>query len=307
MKVSVVMATYNGEKYIEKQLDSIIGQSRKPDEIVIADDCSKDKTIEIINNYADQHHDISWVINRNDCNSGYIKNFLSAINASSGEIIVLSDQDDIWSNDKISIIEQYFERYQDMISLHMDYSIIDTNGKIVREREIKYKKSIQKVTIDKFLKRLNYCGMSSSFRRDIMNYINLIDVNKLPTHDWTIHAIAVLMEGMYVSNKVVSFRRAHGDNVALKLDEKTKRNGIKQRLETVQNYRDYFSLLEEMNSITKGKYNETIKKYIMLQDFRKDYLVNCNILKWVNGVRYLRYYSSVRAYFCDLLYICKIF
>ena len=74
-KISIAMATYNGEKRIKRQLDSIVKQSILPDEIVIVDDCSKDKTIEVIKEYVESYDGITWKILVNEKNLGYKKNF----------------------------------------------------------------------------------------------------------------------------------------------------------------------------------------------------------------------------------------
>ena len=99
--VSVVMCTYNGEKYIEEQLDSIIGQSYAVEEIVIQDDGSTDKTIDIVKRYQQKHSNIRLFVNER--NLGFNANFISAIQKASGNYIALSDQDDIWDRNKIEI------------------------------------------------------------------------------------------------------------------------------------------------------------------------------------------------------------
>ncbi len=100
-KVSVVMCTYNGEKYIKEQIDSILKQSRPADEIIIQDDCSTDNTVEIIKNYQKKHSNIRLFINQE--NLGYNANFISAAQKATCEYIALSDQDDIWDSQKIEI------------------------------------------------------------------------------------------------------------------------------------------------------------------------------------------------------------
>ena len=95
MRLSVAMCTYNGEKYIREQLMSIRNQTLRIDEIVICDDCSEDDTVEIIENLIRQY-DLPVRLHVNTWNHGYRKNFEQAICRCSGDIIFLSDQDDIW-------------------------------------------------------------------------------------------------------------------------------------------------------------------------------------------------------------------
>lgn len=102
-KISVVMATYNGEKYIEEQINSIVNQSYAPNEIVICDDCSSDNTLSVINNIKIPDN-IKIVIRKNDENLGYIKNFRQSISLATGDYIFLCDQDDRWHPEKIKHI-----------------------------------------------------------------------------------------------------------------------------------------------------------------------------------------------------------
>ena len=106
--ISVAMCTYNGEKYIQEQLESIIYQSVPPDEIVICDDCSNDATLEIVKDILNSYDGIVQLVS-NKHNLGYRKNFEKAISLCHGDIIFLSDQDDVWSSNKIEIIKsKYF-------------------------------------------------------------------------------------------------------------------------------------------------------------------------------------------------------
>ena len=95
--VSVVMCTYNGEKYIREQIDSILQQTYSVDEIIIQDDCSTDGTCEVLYEYQ-QRYAQKQVI-RNKRNIGFNPNFFSAIARAKGDYIAIADQDDIWELD----------------------------------------------------------------------------------------------------------------------------------------------------------------------------------------------------------------
>lgn len=100
--VSVAMATYNGARYIREQLDSIIGQTYPNIEIVLVDDGSSDSTMQILEQYRQQYPFIS--VHRNEVNMGVTPTFEKAISLCKGEYIALSDQDDIWMPEKISVL-----------------------------------------------------------------------------------------------------------------------------------------------------------------------------------------------------------
>lgn len=107
--ISVLMATYNGEKYIKEQLDSLIGQKLQVDEVIIIDDCSSDKTVDIVKDYIVEHklHE-TWHLFINDKNIGYRKNFYQGLSLIKGDIVFFCDQDDIWLPDKTKEVVMLF-------------------------------------------------------------------------------------------------------------------------------------------------------------------------------------------------------
>ena len=96
--ISVCMATFNGEKYIKEQIESILSQISLSDELVISDDKSTDNTLDIIRDFNDPR--IKLYIHEKD--HGFVRNFENALTKSNGDIIFLSDQDDIWMPDKVN-------------------------------------------------------------------------------------------------------------------------------------------------------------------------------------------------------------
>ena len=100
--ISVAMATYNGERFVKEQIDSILSQTIEDIELVVCDDCSTDTTWDILNEYAMQ--DMRVHIYRNDHNLGYKNNFEKAIRLCRGDFIALSDQDDIWFDRHLEIL-----------------------------------------------------------------------------------------------------------------------------------------------------------------------------------------------------------
>jgi len=98
VKISVAMCTYNGAEFLPAQLESIITQSRPPDEIIVCDDGSTDNTQKLLKKFP-----VSLYIN--DHNLGSVKNFERAISLCTGDVIALSDQDDVWRNDKLQLFE----------------------------------------------------------------------------------------------------------------------------------------------------------------------------------------------------------
>lgn len=125
MKTSVALCTYNGEKFLSVQLDSILSQTVPVDEIIICDDCSTDSTISIVNAYKEKYPDI-FRIYINEKNLRSVKNFEKALSLCSHDIIFLSDQDDRWVDNKVETHLHYYEA-------HPGISVIATNGYCIDE------------------------------------------------------------------------------------------------------------------------------------------------------------------------------
>lgn len=120
--ISVALCTYNGEKYIAEQLDSILNQHLKPDEIIICDDISTDNTLNILESYQKEFPEIIKIY-RNETQLGVVKNFEKAINLCSKEIIFLSDQDDIWLPQKTEVAVRIFNRFPHVEAICHDLRI----------------------------------------------------------------------------------------------------------------------------------------------------------------------------------------
>jgi glycosyltransferase involved in cell wall biosynthesis len=109
-RVSIALAAYNGERHIREQLDSFAAQTRLPDQLIVCDDGSSDRTVSIVDEFAaTAPFDVAVI--RNPENFGYSNNFARAILQSDGDIIFLSDQDDVWFADKIATVLQTFDRH----------------------------------------------------------------------------------------------------------------------------------------------------------------------------------------------------
>lgn len=130
LSISVALCTYNGERFIKEQLNSIINQFLPVNEIIICDDGSTDNTIKIIEDLVNNNPQIKFHINKNQKNLGVINNFAKAISLCSGDIIFLSDQDDIWMKEKTSTIIDYFNNHKNINCLFTNALIIDSFSKI---------------------------------------------------------------------------------------------------------------------------------------------------------------------------------
>lgn len=123
MKISVALCTYNGQTYLGEQLTSLLTQSRLPDEVVVSDDASTDATMSIVQQFADKaSFAVHILVNQN--NVGTSENFNRAIEACSGDVIALCDQDDVWLPQKLAIIEQAFNEHANAGYVFSDANVV---------------------------------------------------------------------------------------------------------------------------------------------------------------------------------------
>ena len=126
---SVALCSYNGEKYIHQQIDSILSQTHRPSEIVVCDDGSTDRTPEILAEYQKQYPEI-FRIHFNEINLRSVKNFEKAIFLCSKDIIFLSDQDDIWAENKAEKIVYFLDNHAEIDAVATNGFCIDENGTV---------------------------------------------------------------------------------------------------------------------------------------------------------------------------------
>lgn len=130
MKTSVAICTYNGEQFLNQQIDSILNQTHPVDEIIVCDDRSTDSTISILNSYKEKYPDL-FKIYVNEKNLRSVKNFEKALSLCNNEIILLSDQDDIWIKEKVEKYLVHFEKRPDISVIASNGFGIDDNGNLL--------------------------------------------------------------------------------------------------------------------------------------------------------------------------------
>lgn len=217
-KVSIALCTYNGEKYLASQLDSLLNQSYKNLEIVIVDDCSDDNTYHILEKYASNYQHIRLYLNEK--NLGYIKNFEKAIQLCSGDYIALSDQDDIWSLTKI----------EEMLQEAADYILIYHDSEFVDEINLSLNKKLSEVFNRMFNggdpRKLILCnsisGHSMMFKKTLINEILPIQGRY---HDWWIGYVAANIGVVrYLDKCLVRYRQHQKSQTDILNIHKSKKN-----------------------------------------------------------------------------------
>lgn len=224
--LSVVVATYNGEKYITEQLDSILNQLSKSDEVVISDDGSNDNTLNIIKKYQKNNPNIILL---DGPRQGVIKNFQFGIENCHGDIIFLADQDDIWLPNKVQRVVSIFDSDSSISCVLHDVSVVDKSLNVIAPSFFELRKS-KKGFVHNLIKN-SFMGSAMAFRSTAKNKILPIP-GDVPMHDQWIGLLCYVNGRVVFSNDKLGLYRRHGENVS-NLKHGSIRNMIKKRVKLI--------------------------------------------------------------------------
>lgn len=320
--ISVAIAVYNGEKYIEKQLNSIVNQAIQAYEIVITDDSDDNKTYEIIKKYIDKYNNIKWTYIKNEKRLGYCMNFFKAISLTTGDIIYLSDQDDIWDAHKIEKMTDCIQHDTNIKCLCSKYICIDENDKIISKAHeystsLSYKINTKKnkyFKLDKkeYFKILAFPGMcfaiTKQLRNDLTDFLKLINTNNIKYHDLIISYLAARTNSFYIYNDVLCKYRMHKDN-AIGVDiynNKGKQDRVLWLENLIKNQEDILNFEKELLLNANNNENaniEILSKIIRFNNLRFKFLNEKKIFKLLYLIYYKDRYLSIKSYLGDIKYI----
>lgn len=208
VRVSVAMVSYNGEKYIREQIESILRQLQEEDELIISDDGSKDSTLAIIQEYQEKDERIRLL---QGPRQGIKKNVEHAVAHTRGKYIFLADQDDIWLPDKVERILQIFEEQRTAVVVH-DARVFAGNepSHITMESFFAFRSSGAGVI--KNMVKNSYIGCCMAFRRELKAVVLPIPP-KIEMHDQWIGILGDYAAGKsyFLPEPLILYRR-HGDN-----------------------------------------------------------------------------------------------
>jgi glycosyltransferase involved in cell wall biosynthesis len=217
---SIAMCTYNGAAYVDAQLNSLLAQTHLPEQVVIADDASTDGTIEIVEGFVARANAMGVQVDivRHPANVGFVANFSHALERSTGEVVFLCDQDDVWHSDKLAIMLDAFATRPGLTLLHADARLVDRD---LVDMGLSLFQSLQLTRVefdlihggrafDVLIRRSAATGATLALRRELIE-------TALPVRDGWIHdewlAIVASITGMVdaLERPVIDYRQ-HGGN-----------------------------------------------------------------------------------------------
>jgi Glycosyl transferase family 2 len=219
--ISVAMATYNGERFLRQQLDSLAAQKYFPSELIISDDASSDKTITVAEQFAETAP-FTVRIYRHDSRVGYSANFMRAAALCTSDLIAFCDQDDIWSPLKLASCVESF-RDPEVLLVYHNAQVVTETGEPLNRLEYNTSRPIAPPLSLCLLPSyyMNFAfGFTEVFRRSIMEFsdaremsLSFNDLHAPMTHDQWVFFVASVFGSIVYLDKVLASYRQHGSNV----------------------------------------------------------------------------------------------
>lgn len=271
MKLSIVLGSHNGERYIGEQLDSIAAQSRLPDELIVADDQSTDATLDIVQQFSETAAFPVRVMQQ-ETNVGFAENFLRGARCASGDIILFSDQDDVWRSDKLARMESAFEDPEVQLCSHAA-ELIDQDGRRlpgvfqgVPEQRVYARSTLRQWDV--------FFGFSVAFRAALLDLLPVderctdpIEPGAKLAHDRWILFLATMSGKVVQLPETLAAYRQHGANqfgstsrtIGAIIEEDL--NGYKSQAQRfLRSTREKADLLE---NVVKGERDQTRKQLFL--------------------------------------------
>ena len=305
MRISIAMTTYNGADYLLEQLESLRTQSLMADEVIIVDDCSTDNTVDLLNMYIQKHHLDNWVLIKNSSNIGWRKNFRKALQETTGDVVFLCDQDDIWNKDKISLMVKEFHKSPSIELLASNYEILDfgRNDKIkIRDVELDNGAIVPFSLKNKSISVMRP-GCTFAVKRELIVLLEKYDIDRFG-HDNILWNLAMIRGTLYLYLKrLIHFRRhetsASAPNQSL--------NRERRVVEVDTSHQIAVFLLD----VARKEYSDIkiisqLENMAMVLERRREILKDGTLMQIVHfQLKYYAYYPTFRNLISDILVFLK--
>lgn len=301
-KIAILLATYNGEKYINEQLKSLINQTEQNFICYIHDDGSIDRTLSIINEYKRQYPQKFIIWEYESC-KGSKNNFLSMLLKVKENYVMFCDQDDVWLPDKIEktfnkMKEEEKEKQNLPICIFTDMKVVDENLNTISMSFLKeMKKNPQNIALQQLLVDNVVAGCTCMINKNCIKLCkNYEDVENIAMHDWWCALVAETCGKLVFLNEKTNLYRQHSNNVVG--THKNKYKWFNRIIKNIYNHNQIESSKKGINNIilickelsnleeTKEKYKmflkqissiEELPKFKRMQIFLRNKLIKCDL------------------------------
>ncbi|GLC82445.1 glycosyltransferase family 2 protein [Lacrimispora brassicae] len=278
--VSVLLASYNGEKYIRDQLESILNQTFSDLSIVISDDLSTDGTPAVIREYEERYPGRIRSLRNSERSGSAQNNFFRLLTSVSDEYVMLCDQDDVWILDKVEVTLREMKRLEAEwgaeipLLVHGDLSVTDKMGCILHESMAKYQKiAIHDNRFSHYLVENNITGNTVMVNMAFLQLLAHIP-EECVMHDWWLGLLASCFGRISYLDRPLVLYRQHGDNqVGSKSGKEQYAERIRNQNAVRENYRKMFAQAQQFLKLYGNKMSqekrETLEHFIMLSGKRR--------------------------------------
>lgn len=304
MKVSILLATYNGEKYLREQIDSLLNQTYQDFYLYISDDMSSDNTVSIIKEYVARYPEKIFFLKKEKASGCPQGNFFYLLNNVQSDLYLFCDQDDVWTNDHVEIfIKKYVslsEKEKNIpILIHSDLTVVDSELKIIHKSFLKMQKLPKKTFKRVYYISNNVTGCVSLINNALKqiglhNYELLIqNIKYIKMHDNFFALIASIFGKKIFINKTTNFYRQHDNNIC----------GATKPRSIVSKIRSINEIIKLHNSFL-NKNREIIKFYIFyfskFSTFSNEKMILTDFLLLQNKNKLYRIFYLIRYGMLDI-------
>lgn len=314
--ISVCMATYNGELYIEKQLESILVQSVGADEVIICDDGSQDRTVERIRAFLSAHHlTDTWQLYCNEENKGYPANFYYAMGLCSGDIVFLADQDDIWAPDKLKVMSRILQERQDVKVVCCKFGLVDAEGKEIHSAmnpsQSLRKKSFRTVSAADVFYKCEWPGMVMAYRKEWFSEklrswqkkqpeeLHRLYPEKIP-HDFLLSAWAAEEDGFLQIDAELAWHRRHDRNAGAEEHHILRLLNKERKLWEIEKYNGILDAFEREKVLETEKGQELLACKRRSMGQRYEALASGKVIKVLKSAWNNRRMVRIPTVVCDM-------
>lgn len=307
MTISVCIGTYNGEKYIEEQLSSILHQTCPPDEVIICDDKSTDNTVEIIQKFIEKNLlQDKWKLYCNESNKGYPYNFYYAMNLCSGDVVFLGDQDDVWAKEKLERMLQGMEGHPGAKAVCCKFGLIDAKGEqihtIMQPAKSKGSGIWKRVTVEDVFYKCEWPGMVVAYRNEW--YRSRKGERRLTTpHDFFVCAAAAEEEGFWQLDEELAWHRRHESNAGGEEHRLKKLLNKERKLREIEEYLRILEAFEGEGALKTKRGRKALSEKRISMEGRYEALKSGKIGRVLKNAR--ENWGNVRlaTLVCDLMIV----
>lgn len=318
MTTSVCMGIYNGEKYIEQQLYSILHQTREPDQVVLCDDGSRDRSVVLVQEFIEKNNlQDKWFLYQNKDNKGYPANFYYAMSLCTQEAVFLADQDDIWDEKKLEQMCRILEQQKAVNVLCCKFGLIDGTGRdihtIMAPTHTNGTGELRKVTIEDVFYKCEWPGMVLAYRNawyqgwsgvSVKDYQGSLgqSCHRIP-HDLLLCARAAEEDGFYQTDQELAYHRRHDRNTGGEEHRLSRLLNKKRKLKEIQDYLQILDAFSQEKPLQTAHGENALQDKSLSMHGRYDALQSGKIYAVLRNAWTYRRHVRLATVVCDALIV----